>query len=586
MTTSTSDIKAVPPTDEKQASEPPSVSSSRAPDHSQSSFFKAAFDEAKFLLTTREGLIGDYDYAYLLTPNIPPFNKKYKDRKQPFFGIDDRIPLLLTLLLGIQHALSMIGGAVSPPLLIAGASGANLSPDEISYLVSASLILSGFFSFFQIARFRIFNTGLWIGTGMLSVVGESFSVVPIAQGFLANEYATGRCPTGANGQKLPCRKAYGQLIGTVAIVMCFQIVMSLVKPQVLRKIFPKLVSGMVMLCIGAGLVSSGMKSWAGGSGPCMLRPTTGIFVNCPNIHAPKPLPWGHPKFLGLGFIVYITILIVEVWGAPLVRNGSVAVGLLFGAIVASATGYIDSSTINAAPAGTFLWTHTFPLGVSGALVLPLIACCITTLVSCLGDVVATAEVSGLDIDGQGVDARVQGGLTADGVWSVLAPLATTTPMVCFAQNIGVISLTGCASRRAGYACCMFMILAGVASRFGASIVALPSSVIGGMTTFLFTSIIISGLSILSKVKWTPRNRFIATAALVFGFSDLVVPDWASYLFPKGGGVGLQGLKDGLTLVIKTSYCIVAFVGVILNAIIPEPPEDDVLPVKGSEKRDD
>jgi xanthine/uracil permease len=149
--------------------------------------------------------------------------------------------------------------------------------------VSASLILSGFFSFFQIVRFRIFNTGLWIGTGMLSVVGESFAVVPIAQGFLQSEYAAGRCPIDADGQKLPCRKAYGQLLGTVSCVMLFQVAMSLVKPKVLRKIFPKLVSGMVLVCIGAGLVSSGMKSWAGGSGPCMDRPETGFFAACPNV---------------------------------------------------------------------------------------------------------------------------------------------------------------------------------------------------------------------------------------------------------------------------------------------------------------
>jgi uracil-xanthine permease len=289
-----------------------------------------------------------------------------------------------------------------------------------------------------------------------------------------------------------------------------------------------------------------------------------------NPDAPHPLPWGHPSFLGLGFLVYITILMVEIFGSPLIRNGSVAIGLCIGAIVASATGYIDSSTISSSPRGTFLWTTTFPLSVSGSLVLPLLACCITTLVSCLGDVVATAEVSGLDVDGPGdVDTRVQGGLTADGVWSVLSPLCTSTPTVCFAQNVGVIALTNCASRRAGYACCLFMVLAGVASRFGAAIVALPDPVIGGMITFLFTSIIVSGLAILSKVRWTRRNRFIATATLVFGVSDLVVPNWALYIFPEGGGVALQSFKDGVGLVLRTSYCIVAFVGCILNAIIPE-----------------
>lgn len=71
------------------------------------------------------------------------------------------------------------------------------------------------------------------------------------------------------------------------------------------------------------------------------------------------------------------------------------------------------------------------------MVLPLIACCITTSISCLGDIVATAEVSGIDIEIEGnpdLDVRVQGGLTADALWSVLAGLATSTPTVCFAQN--------------------------------------------------------------------------------------------------------------------------------------------------------
>jgi xanthine/uracil permease len=177
----------------------------------------------------------------------------------------------------------MIGGVVSPPLLIAGASGANLSNHDVSYLVSASLILAGIFSFLQIVRLRIFNTSFYIGTGMLNVVGEAFSVVPVAQGFFATEYEAGRCQTDASGQKLPCPKAYGKLLGTVACVMLFQVAMSLVKPRVLMKIFPKLVTGMVMVCIGAGLTQSGMKSWAGGSGPCINRPTSGDFVTCPSI---------------------------------------------------------------------------------------------------------------------------------------------------------------------------------------------------------------------------------------------------------------------------------------------------------------
>lgn len=220
---------------------------------------------------------------------------------------------------------------------------------------------------------------------------------------------------------------------------------------------PNLVVGMVMICIGSGLVASGTKSWAGGSGPCMNRPESGFFELCPNIGrlqvishdfeskpnplltlaAPQPRLWGSPSFIGLGFSVYITILIVELFGAPLIRNCSVACGLLVGAVIAAATGFIDSAPINKAPSVTFMWTHTFKLGIDGSLVLPLIACCITTSISCLGDIMATAEVSGIDVETEGnpdLDVRIQGGLTADALWSVLAGLATSTPTVCFAQN--------------------------------------------------------------------------------------------------------------------------------------------------------
>lgn len=102
------------------------------------------------------------------------------------------------------------------------------------------------------------------------------------------------------------------------------------------KICPNLVVGMVMICIGSGLVASGTKSWAGGSGPCMNRPESGFFQLCPNIGrlqvishdfefkpnplltlaASQPRLWGSPSFIGLGFSVYITILIVELFGAP------------------------------------------------------------------------------------------------------------------------------------------------------------------------------------------------------------------------------------------------------------------------------
>lgn len=56
----------------------------------------------------RDGLVGDYDYAFLFKPNLP-FMKK-SQRSAPFFGLNDKMPILLALLLGLQHALAMLAG--------------------------------------------------------------------------------------------------------------------------------------------------------------------------------------------------------------------------------------------------------------------------------------------------------------------------------------------------------------------------------------------------------------------------------------------------------------------------------------------
>ncbi|OAQ96927.1 hypothetical protein LLEC1_03114 [Akanthomyces lecanii] len=106
--------------------------------------------------TTKKGLIGDYDYGFLFRPNLPFMRRSHS--RSPFFGLNDRMPLVLSLLLGLQHALAMLAGIITPPLLLSGTSGANLDVDQQQYLVSAALIISGILSTIQITRFRIFKS--------------------------------------------------------------------------------------------------------------------------------------------------------------------------------------------------------------------------------------------------------------------------------------------------------------------------------------------------------------------------------------------------------------------------------------------
>ncbi|KAK9368941.1 permease family-domain-containing protein [Lipomyces kononenkoae] len=522
----------------------------------------------KSVLLTKDGWLGDYDYAYLFTPRIPFLRRSRKPG--PFFGLNDRMPIVLAVILGFQHSLAMLAGIVSPPLILAGTSGANLDTEGQQYLVSAALICCGILSAIQITRFHIYKTPYYLGTGLVSVVGTSFATIPVATGAFAQMYSNGFCPVDANGNKLPCPDGYGAIIGTACVCALFEILLSFTPPKILQKVFPPIVTGPTVLLIGAQLVQSGFEDWAGGSGPCMSRPTSGIFELCPTISSPHALPWGSAQFIGLGFSVFVTILICEKWGSPVMQSCAVVIGLLVGCIIAAACGYFDRSTIDVAPVATFIWVHTFKLSVYGPIVLPMLAVYLILMMEAIGDITATCDVSRLEVEGQLYESRIQGGVLADGFNGLLAGLMTMTPMSTFAQNNGVISLTKCANRTVGYFCCAFLLIMGIFSKFAAALVAIPSAVLGGMTTFLFCSVAVSGMRIVSTVPFTRRNRFILTAALSVGFGAILVPNWFSFFFTYNGtNQGLAGFLDAITLVMETGFALTGLVALFLNLFISE-----------------
>lgn len=529
--------------------------------------------------TTREGLLGDYDYAYLFTPSIPFLSKSRTS--PPFFELTSKLPVILGIILGLQHALSMLAGVITPPITIA--SSAHLTPDQSQYLVSASLIVSGVLTAVQITRFHIYKTNYYIGTGLISVVGVSFATITIVTKAIPQMYQNGYCPTDADGNQLPCPHGYGAILGTAAVCGLLEVLLSFIPPKILQKMFPPIVTGPVVLLIGVSLIQSGMTNWAGGSNGCQERPTSGMYQLCPTIDAPHPLPWGSAEFIGLGFLVYVTIIICEKWGAPIMKSCAVVVGLLVGCIVAAGVGYFDRSSIDAAPVANFMWVQTFRLRVYGPAVLPMLAVYITTTMEAIGDITATCDVSRQQVEGEVYETRIQGGILADGLNSILAALMTIPPMSTFAQNNGVISLTKCANRVAGYWCCFFLIIMGIFAKFAAALVAIPSAVLGGMTTFLYTSVAVSGVRIISSIPFTRRDRFVLTCSLVFGFGAILVPDWFSYVFTySGDNQALQGFLDALVLVCETGFALAGLVGLLVNLFLPQMSDDDVPEMMGLE----
>ncbi|KAL4965451.1 nucleobase:cation symporter-2 family protein [Aspergillus stella-maris] len=513
-------------------------------------------------LTTREGLLGDYDYAFLFRPELP-FMKK-DPRPIPFFGLNEKIPVLLAFILGLQHALAMLAGVVTPPLILSSSLG--LASDQQQYLVSTSLIVCGLLSMVQITRFHIYKTPYYIGSGVLSVMGVSFSIISVANGAFNQMYENGFCSLDSEGNRLPCPEAYGALLGTSACCALVEVLLAFVPPRIIQKIFPPIVTGPTVMLIGISLIGTGFQDWAGGSS-CM---SGGL---CPDEFAPRALPWGSPEFIGLGFLVFVSIILCERFGAPIMKSCSVVIGLLVGCIVAAACGYFSGDDVDAAPVASFIWVKTFPLSVYGPMVLPIIAVFIICACECIGDVTATCDVSRLEVRGGTFESRIQGAVLADGLNSIVAALGTMTPMTTFAQNNGVIALTRCANRWAGYCCCILLIIAGIFAKFAAAIVAIPASVMGGMKTFLFASVVISGQAIVAKAPFTRRNRFILTASMALGYGATLVPTWFANVFPPTENRDLEGFENAIELVLETGFAVTAFVAMLLNGIMPAEVEE-------------
>lgn len=293
----------------------------------------------------------------------------------------------------------------------------------------------------------------------------------------------------------------------------------------------------------------------------------------------------------MGFSVVVMLILVEMFGSPFMKNANVIIALLFGYFVsgvARAEGqkFVTEDNIDEAEPITFAWVENFPLGFYGPAVLPLLIAFLVTTVETIGDLTATYDASEEDTESEEFDKSVQGGLLSDGVCSFGAALATGMPNTTFSQNNGVIALTKCASRRAGVCCGLWLIALGVLSKISGVISSMPDCVVGGMTTFLFCNVFVSGLAVVSKADLNSRrNRIIlaismgvglGVAAIPWIFGDQrasagTAPFWpCTGPFREGGDCnkGERGIRDGILILLTTPYSIGTVLAMLLNAILP------------------
>ena len=190
------------------ASLDPRSSVMKAKMSTKSSTFSLAESIRQLAYDWKEGLgcimgFGHYDYKWLCTPTLPLPGKV---RKAPMFlGLYEKLPIVLAAMMGFQHCLAMLGGIITPPSLIAsdGCFPWQYDGDLCAakqYLISGSLMTSGILTTIQVTRSKIYKTNFFIGTGLISVTGTSFTFLPIAREYIVGEIRAGRSGYEAYGE--------------------------------------------------------------------------------------------------------------------------------------------------------------------------------------------------------------------------------------------------------------------------------------------------------------------------------------------------------------------------------------------------
>lgn len=414
----------------------------------------------------------------------PYFCRKIEKRQRMktdlIYGIDDRPPLKDTLFAAIQHLLAIFVAIITPPLIIAGALKLDL--ETTGFLVSMALFASGISTFIQCRKFGP------VGAGLLCIQGTSFSFIgPIITAGLAGG--------------LPL--IFGVCMAAAPVEMILSRTF-----KYMRSVITPLVSGIVVLLIGLSLIKVGVVACGGGYSAM----DNGTF--------------GSPQHIGVAASVLLSVLFFNRCQSKYLRMSSIVLGLCIGYALAFALGMVNMDAVASQNLGAFNLPMPFKYGLDfniGSFVAIGLVYMITAI-EATGDITANSMISGKPIEGEEYLKRVSGGVLADGMSSCVAGMLSSFPNSIFAQNNGIIQLTGVASRYVGYYIAGLLMLLGLFPVVGVIFSLMPDSVLGGATLLMFGTVAAAGIRIISAQEINRKATLVLGVSLALGLGVELMPE--------------------------------------------------------------
>ncbi|NMZ01475.1 purine permease [Pseudomonas proteolytica] len=409
---------------------------------------------------------------------------------------DENLGVAANMAYGLQHVLTMYGGIVAVPLIVGQAAG--LSPADIGLLIAASLFAGGLATLLQTLGLPFFGCQLPL------VQGVSFAGVATMVAIVGSD--------GAGGA--------GGVPAILGAVMAASLIGLLITPIFSRitKFFPPLVTGIVITTIGLTLMPVAAR-WAMGG-----NSRAADFGSMPNI--------------GLAAITLVLVLLLSKVGSATISRLSILLAMVFGTLIAVFLGMADFSTVTQGPMIGF--PTPFHFGMPTFHVAAILSMCIVvmvTLVETSADILAVGEIIDTKVDSK----RLGNGLRADMLSSMFAPIFGSFTQSAFAQNVGLVAVTGVKSRYVVATGGLFLVILGLLPFMGRVIAAVPTSVLGGAGIVLFGTVAASGIRTLSKVDYRNNmNLIIVATSIGFGMIPIAAPSfydqfpsWFATIFHSG-----------------------------------------------------
>ena len=425
-------------------------------------------------------------------------SNKSELKAELIYGLNDRPPLRETLFAALQHLLAIFVAIITPPLIIAGAL--KLDIETTSFLVSMALFASGVSTFIQCRRIG------GIGTGLLCIQGTSFSFI----GPIISAGLTGGLPV-----------IFGACMAASTVEM---LISRLLKYT--RKIITPLVSGIVVTLIGMSLIKVGITACGGGA----VAKSNGTF--------------GSFEHVGLAALVLLLIIFFNRSSNRYLRMSSIVIGLVIGYAVAWCMGLVDFSSVQSYGGFNIPVPFKYGLSFDWSAFIALGLVYLITAIEAYCDITANSLISGEPVEGKTFVKRASGGILADGFNSMLAGVFNSFPNSVFAQNNGMIQLTGVASRYVGYYIAGFLILLGLFPAVGLVFSLMPEPVLGGATLLMFGTVASAGIRIIAAQTIDRKATLVMALSFSLGLSVELVPEILSQLPETVRNIFSSGITTG------------------------------------------